>query len=60
MASKDQAICGNVKSNRLLRPNVSIVQMAGQAKTKLTRPKPKEAMRASLSEAFACLKIVLE
>jgi hypothetical protein len=50
---------GKVKSKRERRPKVSIVQMAGQAKTKLTRPKPKEAMRASFSVAPACLKTVL-
>lgn len=60
VASKVQAICGKVKRSKLRRPNVSMVQIAGQAKTKLTRPKPKEAIKASRSEAPACLKIVLE
>lgn len=43
--TKHHAMLGNVNSNRLRRPNVSMVQMAGNAKTKLTRPKPKEASR---------------
>jgi hypothetical protein len=51
---------GNVKRRSPRRPNVSIVHTAGQAKMKLTRPKPKEAMRASLLLAPPCLKMVLE
>ena len=76
-ASKDHAMFGNVKSNNVRRPKVSIVQIAGldtmsasdleriagyslthQAKTKLTRPKPKDAIRASLSVAPAARKSV--
>jgi predicted naringenin-chalcone synthase len=62
-ASKDQALfkqsqhknikreitymLGNVNRRRLRRPNVSMVQTAGKAKSQLTRPKPQEARRAS-------------
>ena len=77
-ARRDQAIFGKVKSRSDLRPNVSIVQMAGlqgvlvfrrlktkderthQANTKLTRPNPKDAIRAALSLAPATLKTVEE
>jgi hypothetical protein len=38
---------GKVKSSRLRRPKVSMVQTAGKAKTQLTRPNPKEAISAS-------------
>jgi hypothetical protein len=51
---------GKVKSRRPRRPKVSIVQTAGQANRKLTRPKPKEAISASFSDAPPSLKIVLE
>jgi hypothetical protein len=69
---------GNVNSSKVLRPNVSIVQIAGlqngrlacvlpykacanhQAKTKLTRPNPNEAIRASFSVAPAARKTVDE
>jgi hypothetical protein len=60
VAKRDHAICGNVKRSKLRRPNVSMVQIAGQANTKLTSPKPRDAMRASRVEAPACLKMVLE
>lgn len=59
-ASRDQAMLGKVKSSKVRRPKVSMVQIAGQAKTKLTRPKPKEAMRASASLAPARRKTVEE
>ncbi len=35
-----------------------MVQMAGHAKTKLTKPKPQEASNDSVTEAFACSKTV--
>lgn len=59
-ASSVHAIWGKVKSRRERRPKVSMVQMAGQAKMKLTMPKPKEARRALYSDVPASLKIVLE
>jgi hypothetical protein len=51
---------GKVKRRSPRRPKVSIVQTAGQAKTKLTRPNPKEARRAVMLEAPASEKIVEE
>lgn len=42
------------------RPNVSIVQTAGQAKMKFISPKPKEARRAPMMVAPAFLNIVEE
>jgi hypothetical protein len=36
---------------RDLLPNVSIVQIAGQAKTKLTNPNPHDARRELVTEA---------
>lgn len=40
-----RAIQGKVVRRRLRRPKVSIVQIAGKAKTVLTSPKPKDASR---------------
>ena len=57
-ASKVHAMFGKVKSNNERRPKVSIVQMAGQANTKLTRPKPNDAMSAVLSLTPASLNTV--
>jgi hypothetical protein len=51
---------GKVKRRRPRRPKVSIVQTAGQAKTKFTRPKPKEARRAVFRLAPDWTKIVEE
>ena len=42
-ASKVHAIFGNVKRSKPRRPKVSMVQTAGHANAKFTRPKPKEA-----------------
>lgn len=42
------AMSGKEISNRFLLPNVSIVQTAGAAKTKLTAPKPKDARSAAV------------
>ena len=58
--NKLQHIFGNVKSSKPLLPKVSIVQIAGKAKTKLTRPKPKDARRAVTLSAPALTKIVDE
>lgn len=55
-----QAMLGKVKSRRERRPQVSMVQTAGQAKMKLTNPKPKEARRACRLPAPAFLKTVEE
>jgi hypothetical protein len=35
-----------------------MVQMAGQAKTKFTKPKPQEASNEDVTEAPACSKTV--
>ncbi len=43
------AMLGNVKSNKLRRPYVSIVQIAGHAKMKLISPNPKEAILGKVS-----------
>jgi len=51
---------GKVKRRRPRRPKVSMVQMAGKAKTQFTRPKPKEASRAVSWLAPASTKIVDE
>jgi hypothetical protein len=51
---------GKVKSSRVRRPNVSIVQTAGQANKKLMAPKPKDASRAPILLAPAEAKILLE
>lgn len=59
-AIKHHAIFGKVKSSKFRRPKVSIVQMAGKAKTKLTRPNPKEERRVSRVFDPASLNIVDE
>jgi hypothetical protein len=59
-ASSVQAICGNVKRSNVRLPYVSIVQIAGQAKIKLTKPKPQEARSDSVTDAPACEKTVEE
>jgi hypothetical protein len=59
-AKSVHAICGNVSKSSVRRPKVSIVQIAGQAKVKLTRPNPHEKRRAFLVEAPACAKTVDE
>lgn len=51
---------GKVKRRRDRRPKVSMVKNAGNANTKLTRPKPKDAIRAFVGVAPACWKIVEE
>jgi hypothetical protein len=42
------AMNGKVARSKLRRPNVSIVQNAGNAKTKFMTPKPREASRAGV------------
>jgi hypothetical protein len=42
---RERAIKGKVVRRRLRRPKVSIVWMAGRAKTKFMMPKPREAVR---------------
>lgn len=59
-ASRVHAICGKVKSNNVRLPKVSMVQIAGQANTKLTRPKPQDARRDEVTDAPACEKTVDE
>ena len=49
---------GKVKRSKARRPNVSIVQTAGQAKMKLMSPKPHDAKRALVGLAPALEKIV--
>jgi hypothetical protein len=51
---------GKVASKSQRRPNLSIVQTAGQAKRKLTRPKPQEARRAWILLAPASWNTVEE
>jgi hypothetical protein len=51
---------GNVTSRRFLRPNVSMVYMAGIAMTKFRAPKPHDARRAWISVKWACVNIVEE
>ena len=51
---------GNVKINRPRRPKVSIVQIAGQAKIKLIKPKPHVARRALIVLAPASANMVDE
>jgi hypothetical protein len=59
-ASSVQNMFGNVNKSNPRRPNVSIVQTAGQANKKLTSPNPNEAKRAPFSVAPASLKMVEE
>jgi hypothetical protein len=49
---------GKVNSSRPLLPNLSIDQTAGQAKTKLVRPKPHDRRRESVSLKPAVEKMV--
>jgi hypothetical protein len=51
---------GNVKRRRPRRPKVSIVHIAGNAKTKLTSPKPKDARSEVVKSAPDWAKIVEE
>ena len=55
-ASRHHAMFGNVNSSSARRPKVSIVQTAGKANTKFTKPKPNEANRAVRFDAPAWLK----
>ena len=59
-ASKVQNMLGNVNKSRPRRPNVSMVQTAGHAKTKFIRPKPHVASRAVVTDAPALANIVDE
>lgn len=54
------AINGNVKSNNDRRPKVSMVNTAGNAPTKLTKPKTQEANKAPNVENPASVKIYRE
>ncbi len=54
------AMRGNDTRRRLRRPNVSMVQIAGPANTKLTAPKPKEARRAAVWLKPLCTKMFEE
>jgi hypothetical protein len=58
--SRDHTMLGKVAEISARRPKVSIVQMAGQAKAKLTRPKPHEARSAARLLAPVCENIVAE
>ena len=49
-----------MNNNKERRPNVSMVKKAGQAKIKLTAPKPNENNRESTTEPPAEAKMVLE
>jgi len=51
---------GNVKISRVLRPKVSIVQIAGKAKMKLVKPKPQETNKALSVSNPAFTKMVAE
>jgi hypothetical protein len=51
------AMSGKVKSSNERRPRLSIVQTAGKAPTKLTKPKTQEANRAPKVENPASEKI---
>ena len=59
-ARRAQAMLGKVKSRRPRRPNVSMVQTAGQAKMKLIRPNPHEPSRALVGDAPARTRMVEE
>jgi len=54
---RKMAIKGKVVSSKLRRPKVSIVQMAGNANTKFTAPKPNEANNVCIDEKLASAKI---
>lgn len=53
-----RAIGNRVRRRRERRPRVSMVQMAGKAPRKLTRPKMQEARRAAEGEKPASEKMV--
>ena len=46
-ATMHHAMLGNVARSRFRRPNVSIVQIAGNANRKLISPKPQDARRVA-------------
>jgi hypothetical protein len=50
----------NVKRRRPRRPKLSMVQIAGKAKTKLTSPNPKDARSEVIKSAPDSEKIVDE
>jgi len=56
--SRLQAMFGNVNNKRPRLPHLSIDHTAGQAKTKLVRPKPQESSSESVSLKPACEKMV--
>jgi hypothetical protein len=56
--SRLQAMFGKVNSSRPLLPNLSIDHTAGQAKTKLVRPKPHDRRSESVSLKPAVEKMV--
>lgn len=56
--SRQRPISGNVVRSRLRRPKVSIVYMAGMAKSQLVTPVPKDTSRAWLRENPASSKMV--
>jgi hypothetical protein len=53
------AMNGKVARSRLRRPKVSIVQKAGNAKTKLMTPKPREASSAAFGWDPACKSMIV-
>jgi hypothetical protein len=53
------AMNGKVAKSRLRRPNVSIVQNAGNAKTKLMTPKPRDASKAGVGWDPARRRIIV-
>ncbi len=55
-----KAMKGSVRSNSERRPSVSMVQTAGKAPTKLTKPKMVDASRAPNLEKPASKKMVEE
>jgi hypothetical protein len=58
--SKNTASQGKVKSNKLRRPQRSMVKRAGMAKTQLRMPVPMEARRAEVVEYPDSIKMVVE
>ena len=59
-ANKHQAMFGNVTKSRLRLPNLSIDQMAGNAKMNVINPNPMETSRHSFTVYPASAKIVEE
>jgi hypothetical protein len=51
---------GNVVNKRFLRPKVSMILIAGRAKTQLIIPNPQEAIRACASEKPDWVNMLLE